>query len=1035
MKFAKAFLPLACILIFCGKAIGALVGADTAAATVKGWLLTDPVPLGDHLGSVVQSVDTYRDPSGIPLYHVVNLEPSGFVIVPADDQVEPIIAFVRQGHYNPAPNDPLGALVSKDVTDRVTRVRGKGFIPGTAESRAQSKWQELAAGGSNGGGVQPAGISNGSIDDLRVSPFIQTLWNQYTANNETNGPACYNYFTPPYGNGVSSNYVCGCVATALAQLMYYYQYPTAGVGTPSFEVTIDGVPVTLPLRGGNGSGGPYDWANMPLDPSGGATAAQYQAIGTLTYDAGVAVNMQYTAASSGAYMTAAQTALAAVFKFKNVIIADAPSLNVGYNLINMINPNLDASLPVLLAFDDPSDGHCAVVDGYGYSLGTLYHHLNMGWGGDDDVWYELPIIVTADNGTFYNIEDCVYNIYTNGTGEIISGRVVDVNTNPIAGATVTAYRIGGGTYTATTGANGIYALVNLPSSSSYNITATNTGYFSTTSSYKTTLSVMDGTNSGNVWGANFTLVTAAGPPVITNEPANQSIVVGQNATFAVVATGQLPLSYQWQVLPSGSPNWVNLADGAGYSGSATANLTVIGPPTADNGEPFQCVVTNELGSATSAPPAILYVSVAPYLAISTLAGTAGVTGSTDGANGSIQFNDPLGVAVDASTNVYVADLNNQVIRELSLSGTNWVSTTIAGQEGITGSSDGNGTNALFDGPHGIAVDGSGNVYVADTGNSTIRELTYSGGTWTVNTIAGLAGNTGSTNGVNSGTRFRFPMGLTVDGSGNLYVADEGNSQIRELSPSGGNWVGSTVAGSATDTGNIDGDGSIATFSEPSGITVDTAGNLYVADTKNDTIREIMPNSGGWTVTTIAGQANTSGSADGAGSAAQFNNPTGIATDKSGDLYVVDQDNDTIRHMTMSGTNWTVFTSAGLAGASGSTDGVGTAVRFHQPYAIAVDANTNVYISDSLNGTIRGTPLFSTITPAVVQLTKQKSGGPSLMLTWTAAVGQTYQVEYKTNFNQPAWNTLTSITATNWTGLTSIPLGPDPQRFYRVVQLH
>lgn len=1031
MKFAKTYLLLGCIIsCFIAKSGGAPITADTAVSAVKGWLQSDPVSLGEHLGNKVQSVDTYTDKAGLPLYHVVNLKPSGFVIVSGDDQVEPIIAFVREGQYDSSNKNPLGALIGKDLPARMARVRENGFKRGSGELKAQNKWQILGAKGSSG--IQPAGINSSSVDDLRVSPFVQSLWNQYTVNNAPNGAACYNFFTPPYGAGNSNNYVCGCVATSLAQLMDYFQYPTVGVGTATFVVLVDGVSITMPLRGGDGYGDPYNWSEMLLNPINGATLAQREAIGSLTYDAGVAVNMQYTAGDSGATMVAARTALTSTFMFANAISADSASLNVGYDLTDMINPNMDARLPVLLGIVDTSgNGHCVTVDGYGYSLATSYYHLNMGWGSDDNAWYNLPIIITGDNGTFLTIEDCLYNVYTNGTGEIISGRVLNTSTNPVAGATVTA--TGGGVYTTTTDTNGIYALTCLPSSSSYSITVTENGYFPATGNYNTGVSVNEATSPGNVWGANFTLTPVLGPPTITTQPANQSIVVGQNATFSVAATSQSPLYYQWQTQPtSGSPAWVNLSDGAGYSGSATANLTVIDPPLTNNGEPFQCIVSNSSGAVISSP-ATLNVSAPPYLTISTLAGTPGVTGSTDAMNAAIEFDDPMGIAVDANTNVYVADLDNDVIRQLHLSGTNWVSTTIAGTAGVGGSID--GTNALFEGPHGIAVDAAGNVYVSDTGNSTIRMLTYAGGVWTVKTIAGLAGVTGNTNGIGSGTLFRYPMGLTVDSGGNIYVADEGNSQIRKLSPSGGNWYGTTLAGLAGTSGSADGIGTSATFYGPSGITVDTSGNLYVADTKNNTIRELTSNGGNWNVATIAGRPNQTGSTDGVGSAALFYNPTGIAIDPSGDLYVVDSGNDTIRRVTADGTNWSVFTSAGVADHTGTTDGTGTNVMFNGPSDIAVDAYTNVYISDSFNGTIRGTPLFATMTPSVLQLSKLNNSSPAFMLSWTAAVGHIYQVQYKTNMNSGVWNVLTNITTSNWTGLTSVPIGPDPQRFYRVVQLH
>ncbi len=1037
MKPIKIFLLLTCYLWVAGQAIGTPVNSETAAATVKGWLQLDHSPLGEPLGGGVKSVETFRDDAGLPLYHVVYLDPSGFVIVSGEDQVEPIIAFATKGRFDPSLKNPLGALVGKDIPARVARVRAQSFKVTAAGLKARDKWQKLQK--IVLGGPQPLVLQGGSIDDLRVAPFVQTLWNQWTADNTSTGPACYNYFTPPYAAGTASNSVCGCVATALAQLMYYFQYPSVGVGTPSFTITYAGVEMTRSLRGGDGHGDPYQWNQMTLVPGDSDPSAEYQAIGALTADAGVAVHMQYTLDNSGAYMSDAQSALTSTFQFNNAVITEAASINVGYNFIGMVNPNLDARLPVILGIIDTSgNGHCVLADGYGYSMVTLYHHLNMGWGGDDNAWYALPIIDTSDNGTFLTLQSCVYNIYTNGSGEIISGRVVDVNTNPIAGASVTATRSGGGIYTAVTDVNGVYALPEVPSSSAYTVTVTSMGYFPASSNYSTTLSFENNTNSGNVWGANFTLVEAVGPPMIGTQPDSQSITVGSSATFAVIVTnGLLPLAYQWQCQPVGSATWINLSDGPNYSGSATASLTVIQPPLTNSGESFQCVITNAFGGVTSSPPAVLVVNVAPFISITTLAGMAGASGSTDGSNGAALFNHPLGIAVDAKTNVYVADMYNNVIRKLALAGTNWVSSTIAGLAGNPGSADGSYTNARFNGPYGVAVDSGGNVYVADTGSSTIRKLALAGTNWVSSTIAGLAGSPGSADGNNSSARFRYPRGLVVDGSGNIYVADEGNSIIREITPSGANWTVNTIAGLAGNGGSTDGNNNNAKFNEPSGITVDASGNVYVTDMLSCTIRKLVPTGGNWVVSTIAGQASKSGSADGIGSAARFNSPTGVAVDSGGNVFVADEANNTIRRLTPAGTNYTVFTVAGLAGNgnAGDIDGFGSAVRFNGPYGIAVDSCTNVYVADSINNTIRGTPLSNPPpAPAVVQLVKQIASGSALTLTWSAKAGHTYQVQYKTNINQPVWVNLPAVTMTNSAGAISIPIGTDPQRYYRVVQL-
>jgi hypothetical protein len=135
-----------------------------------------------------------------------------------------------------------------------------------------------------------------------------------------------------------------------------------------------------------------------------------------------------------------------------------------------------------------------------------------------------------------------------------------------------------------------------------------------------------------------------------------------------------------------------------------------------------------------------------------------------------------------------------------------------------------------------------------------------------------------------------------------------------------------------------------------------------------------------------------------------------------------------------GGNWVVFTIAGLAGNSGSTDGLGNDARFNAPYGVAVDINTNVYVTDSVNNVIRGGPVAAPLPSAAIpQLVKHETDSAHL-LVWKADVGRTYQVQFATNLNQSTWNTLTSVTASNWTGTASVTIGPDPRRFYRVVLL-
>jgi hypothetical protein len=358
--------------------------------------------------------------------------------------------------------------------------------------------------------------------------------------------------------------------------------------------------------------------------------------------------------------------------------------------------------------------------------------------------------------------------------------------------------------------------------------------------------------------------------------------------------------------------------------------------------------------------------------VSTIAGSVGGFGSADGAGSAAQFLDPFGIAIDGTGSLYVADAGNQTIRKItpsnSVGPTEWVVTTIAGSVGISGSSDGIGDAALFSYPNGIAVNQAGALCVADTFNNTIREVTPSApGTlavWTVTTMAGLAGGSGSADGTGTAARFDNPFGVALGAKGNLFVADSGNNTIREVVPSFSagqtNWVVSTAAGSAEVVGSADGTGTEALFSGPMGVGADSTGNLYVADTGNNTIREIVPNllagQTNWAVSTIAGSPGIAGAADGPGGAATFNGPTAITVGGTAILYVADAGNSIIRTLTpalSSGpVQWTVATIAGAAGVPGSSDGTGGTARFNNPGGIAMDNAGNLYVADSSNNTIR-----------------------------------------------------------------------------------
>src|SRR5438094_128796 len=338
--------------------------------------------------------------------------------------------------------------------------------------------------------------------------------------------------------------------------------------------------------------------------------------------------------------------------------------------------------------------------------------------------------------------------------------------------------------------------------------------------------------------------------------------------------------------------------------------------------------------------------------VTTLAGTPGVYGSADGTGSAAQFWQPWGIAVDSAGVVYVADQGNSTIRKITPAG---VVTTIAGAAGVFGSADGSGSAASFNSPGGIAVDSSGNLCVADTGNETIRKITSAG---VVTTLAGAPGIAGSTDGTGGAARLYYPYALTVTGT-TLYVADTFNSTIRKITSNG---VVTTFAGAAGVPGSAD--GTSAQFQYPFGVAADKTGNLYVADYLNSTIRKIT--SAG-VVTTLAGTAGVIGSADGTSSAAQFFYPFAVAVDGAGNVYVADTNNYTVRKITPAGV---VTTLAGLAGNHDYTDGTGSNARFGNLFGIAADSAGNVYVADNTYSTIRK------ITPAGVVTTLAGTPGIS-----------------------------------------------------------
>ena len=451
--------------------------ASRAEMVVKGWLKLTPLPLGVGLSQNVLKVETFQDDRGSPVGFVVCLHPAGFVVVSADDLVEPIIAFTDEGVHAFSQDSLIRTLVMQDVLARVhsARIESAGLraLAQTAGDSNRGKWKRLeAAAAETQAEISIAGRSY--LSDIRVAPFIRSRWGQSSICSGTQ--YCFNYDTPEH-------HPCGCVATAMAQLMYYHAYP--------------------PDR--------YAWQEMVLAPNCNTTDLQCKAIGRLCYDAGVAAKTQYGPNASTSDVDNATTALRDSFGYANAVIGWNWTANLGEGLVDMLNPNLDAGYPVILQIAGTS-GHAVLADGYGYDLGIPYHHLNLGPENSHttfNIWYNLdhdpPLIDPGQNILYDTIEQCSYNIFPQGHGEILSGRVTDIYGNPISAVTVSAvlHELPTRIWSAETNENGIYALVGIDPRSTYLVRAEKSGHH-----FPERIEIVGESEdhqavSGNRWGIDF----------------------------------------------------------------------------------------------------------------------------------------------------------------------------------------------------------------------------------------------------------------------------------------------------------------------------------------------------------------------------------------------------------------------------------------------------------------------------------------------------------------------------------------------------
>jgi len=453
-----------------------------------------------------------------------------------------------------------------------------------------------------------------------------------------------------------------------------------------------------------------------------------------------------------------------------------------------------------------------------------------------------------------------------------------------------------------------------------------------------TVTVSNATGSVTSSGATLTVNAASSGgnntvPTVSQSPNSETVVSGHSVSFSGSAAGNPTPVYQWQVSTNSGGSWANLADDSTYSGTATGTLTVSSATSGLSGNQYRFAATNAAGAVNSGAATLAVVSAV--------------------------LPGPVGLAVDASGNVWVSDSSSNIIELVSTSGT---ATLVAGSAGTQGATDGNGAAALFRQPGGMVLDSSGNAYVADTGNSVIRKVTSAGA---VTTFAGSTSHQSYQDGTGTAAWFNAPASLAIDSANNLYVADTGNSAIRKITPAG---AVTTIAGTAGTRGTKDGTGTAAQFNQPAGITVDASGTIYVADTVNQTIRKVTA---AGVVTTWLGVAGVSGVSDGVGAAALFNLPTGLTLDGSGNLYVADTGNSAIRAVTPGGS---VSTLAGLTSIAGFMDGTGGTAWLNQPKDVKYGGTAGVlYVADTGNAALRKLTLAGAVTTLITTPAATSSG--------------------------------------------------------------
>ncbi|MBN2105227.1 C10 family peptidase [bacterium] len=400
----------------------------------KGWLKTSPPYVRAEQAKkpfkAGEAVLEVTDEKGEEIVaYVVDLEPTGYVVVSPDDRMTPVIAYSTESRFmaEETEQNVLLHLLRADIPERMRALRD-GAVPQDRIDRARGKRQALESAGSGQlRGLEKAGLSKLQYD-VEFGPFLASTWGQGTHNNDfVHGLAVWNYYTPPYAEGSAGNYVCGCVATAMAQVMNYYEWPPTG--TNSYSYTWDNGSDPAEVLSADFSAAAYDWANMLDSYQSGGTEIQRQAAGLLTSHCGIAVEMDYAASGSSASPKLIDQALQRFFRYSGEYLDSSATF------LDKLYSNMEDSRSAILSIRRSGGGHSVVVDGVRHNTGEdKYFHINLGWRGygypasNPEGWYNLEEPIVTTGNTYYLIPNAIVDILPSPVMNELSETIISSDT-------------------------------------------------------------------------------------------------------------------------------------------------------------------------------------------------------------------------------------------------------------------------------------------------------------------------------------------------------------------------------------------------------------------------------------------------------------------------------------------------------------------------------------------------------------------------------------------------------------------------------